>query len=246
MRYTPALTRASASTLALLSAAAITNPLPAQPAHSGAMRPSTRVAVADTVPSTPERGRFARWAFDNLLPDAALVGGFAISDSRLGLAKFEKSHGKWSLISDLTRDATSEQWDAAADQIASRGQYVLWASSTSLRRYTRANGRGLYAEIGGGLGKAKLEVTPVGQRATTHRTNVPFATWGVGGRRGLGYGGLFVEGGFRTAIPLATRHAYAGASAPEGSTREPISYQSWYFGRGKGTSQMYLGLGVRR
>jgi hypothetical protein len=56
----------------------------------------------------------------------------------------------------------------------------------------------------------------------------------------------FVELGLRSAVPLATRHVHAGATPPAGSTRESVSYQSWYFGRGKPSSQIYVGVGLTR
>jgi hypothetical protein len=121
----------------------------------------------------------------------------------------------------------------------------MWGASAALRRYTRDAGRGLFAEVGGGVARAALDVTPDGGATVTRRTTVPLATWGLGGRLGLGRVPAFVEAGLRSAIPLATRHLHAGDTPPEGSTRDLVTYQSWYFGRGKPSSQMYLGLGMR-
>jgi hypothetical protein len=123
---------------------------------------------------------------------------------------------------------------------------VLWAASLAARRYTGEGGRGLYAEVGGGAGRATLDVTPDGGATVVRRATVPLATVGVGGRLGVGRTPAFVELGLRSAIPLATRHLHAGAAPPAGSTREPVSYQSWYFGRGRASSQMYVGIGVTR
>jgi hypothetical protein len=175
-----------------------------------------------------------------------VAGGFLIGDSRLALLKGEHARGRWALVADVTRDAVAERWTPSATQVASRGEYVMWGASAALRRYTRDAGRGFFAEVGGGAARATLDVTPDGGARVTRRATVPLATWGVGGRAGLGRMPAFVEGGLRSAIPLATRHLHAGDSPPVGSTRELVTYQSWYFGRGKPSSQMYLGIGLRR
>ncbi len=41
-----------------------------------------------------------------------------------------------------------------------------------------------------------------------------------------------------------TRHLFTDPTPPEGSTRESVTYRSWYFGRGKPASQLYVGLGL--
>jgi hypothetical protein len=175
-----------------------------------------------------------------------VAGGFLIGASRLALVKGEHARGRWALVADVTRDAVQERWSSSATQVASRGDYVMWGASAALRRYTRDAGRGLFAEIGGGGARAALEVTPDGGAALTRRATVPLATWGVGGRLRFGRVPAFLEGGLRSAIPLATRHLHAGDTPPAGSTRGFVSYQSWYFGRGKSTSQMYVGVGLSR
>jgi hypothetical protein len=179
-------------------------------------------------------------------PTAASVvaGGFLIGESRLALLKAEQARGRWSLVLDVTRDAVDERWSPSATQVASRGDYVLWGASAALRRYTRTAGRGLFAEIGGGAARAALDVTPDGGAAVTRRATVPLASWGVGGRLGIGRSPAFLEAGLRSVIPLATRHLHAGDTPPSGSTRDYVTYQSWYFGRGKPTSQMYVGVGL--
>jgi hypothetical protein len=173
------------------------------------------------------------------------VGGFLIADSRLALAKVEHARGRWSLVGDVTRDGVHERWSTSATQVASRGEYVMWSASAAARRYTRPRARGFFAEASGGVARAALEVTPDGGvAAATRRATVPLAAWGVGGRFGIGRSPAFAELGYRSAIPLATRHLYTDPAPPEGSTRESVTYHSWYFGRGKPTSQMYVGLGL--
>jgi hypothetical protein len=146
----------------------------------------------------------------------------------------------------VTRDGVNERWTPTSTQVASRGAYVLWAASLSARRYTREGGRGFYGEVGGGAGRATLEVTPDAGATVARRATVPLATLGIGGRLGVGQTPAFVELGLRSAIPLATHHLHAGATPPAGSTRDLVSYQSWYFGRGKASSQMYVGIGLTR
>jgi hypothetical protein len=175
-----------------------------------------------------------------------LLGGFLIADSRLALAKVEHARGRWALVGDVTRDGVNERWTPTSTQVASRGAYVLWAASLSARRYTREGGRGFYGEVGGGAGRATLEVTPDAGATVARRATVPLATLGIGGRLGVGQTPAFVELGLRSAIPLATHHLHAGATPPAGSTRDLVSYQSWYFGRGKASSQMYVGIGLTR
>jgi hypothetical protein len=175
-----------------------------------------------------------------------LVGGFVIAESRLALAKVEHARGRWAIVGDMTRDGVIERWTPTTTQVASRGAYTLWAASLAARRYTRDGGRGFYGEVGGGAGRAALNVTPDGGATVTRRATVPLAMLGVGGRLGVGRTPAFVELGLRSAIPLATRHLHAGATPPPGSTREPVSYQSWYFGRGKASSQMFVGIGLSR
>jgi hypothetical protein len=150
------------------------------------------------------------------------------------------------LVADVSRDGVTERWPEGATQVASRGEYVMWAASASARRYTRPGGRGFFAEAGGGAAHATLDVTPDAGAAVTRRATVPMAVWGAGGRLGVGRTPAFVELGVRSAIPLATRHLHPGATPPAGSTRESVSYQSWYFGRGKPSSQMYVGVGLTR
>jgi hypothetical protein len=175
-----------------------------------------------------------------------LLGGFAVANSRLGLAKLEHARGQWALVADVTRDGVKEDWSARAAQPASRGDYVLWAASAAVRRYSRPGARGLYAEAGGGVARAALEVTPDGGAAATRRAGVPLAALGAGGRFGIGRTPAFVELGWRTSVPLATRHLYTDAAPPAGSTRDPVSYHSWYLGRGKASSQLFIGLGATR
>jgi hypothetical protein len=175
-----------------------------------------------------------------------MLGGFAVAQSRLALAKAEHARGLWSVIADVTRDGVRERWTARAPQPASRGAYVLWAASAGVRRYTRAGARGFYAEGGGGVSRASLEVTPEGGVAAVRRATVPLAALGAGGRFGIGRTPAFVELGLRTSVPLQTRHLYTDAAPPAGGRREPVSYHSWYLGRGKPSSQMFVGVGVTR
>jgi hypothetical protein len=121
----------------------------------------------------------------------------------------------------------------------------MWSASAAARRYTRPGARGFFAEAGGGAARIALEVTPEGgAAAATRRATVPLAAWGAGGRFGIGRSPAFAELGYRSAIPLATRHLYTDPAPPKGSTRESVTYRSWYFGRGKPASQMYVGLGL--
>jgi hypothetical protein len=144
-----------------------------------------------------------------------MLGGFAVAQSRLALAKAEHARGLWSVIADVTRDGVRERWTARAPQPASRGAYVLWAA-------------------------------PEGGVAAVRRATVPLAALGAGGRFGIGRTPAFVELGLRTSVPLQTRHLYTDAAPPAGGRREPVSYHSWYLGRGKPSSQMFVGVGVTR
>jgi hypothetical protein len=174
------------------------------------------------------------------LTSSVMVGGVAIEDSRLALGKFSLERGHWALVADITRDATRERWDLDA----SRGDYTLWGGSLHARRYSRPGGRGFFVEAGGGAGRAALNVTEADGTQERRKATVPLAAWGVGGRISLGRSAGFLELGYRSITPLATRHLHAGDTAPEGSTRDFVTYQSWYFGRGKSTGQPYLGLGL--
>jgi hypothetical protein len=120
----------------------------------------------------------------------------------------------------------------------------MWSASAAVRRYTRPEARGFFAEAGGGAARAALAVSPEGAGEETRRATLPLAAWGVGGRFGIGRSPAFLELGYRSAIPLATRHLYTDDAAPEGSTREGVTYRSWYFGRGRPASQLYVGVGL--
>jgi hypothetical protein len=214
----------------------------------------TRSAGAQAASSTPHDRMGAAPAVDVPEADArvqesatsVMLGGFAVARSRLALAKAEHARGLWSVLADVTRDGVRERWTARAPQPASRGDYVLWAASAGVRRYTRPGARGFYAEGGGGVARATLDVTPEGGAATVRRATVPLAALGAGGRFGIGRTPAFVELGLRTSVPLQTRHLYTDATPPAGGTREPVSYHSWYLGRGKASSQMFVGVGVTR
>jgi hypothetical protein len=171
------------------------------------------------------------------------VGGFLIGESRLVLAKVERARGRWALVADVTRDGVRERWPADATHGASRGDYVMWSASAAVRRYTRPGARGFFAEASGGAARATLEVTGDGA-ARTRTATVPLAAWGAGGRLGIARSPAFVELGYRSAIPLATRHLHTDDVAPDGSTRESVTTRSWYFGRGKPASQLYVGVGL--
>jgi hypothetical protein len=175
---------------------------------------------------------------------SVLIGGFAVGQSRLALAKIELVHGQWAVIGDMTRDAVTQTWETTAGQQASRGSYRLWAGSGAIRRYSRSEARGFFVEAGGGGAQARLAVTPASGPVAVRTAIIPLATAGVGGRAGIGAGRAFVELGLRSAIPITTRHLYTDATAPDGSTSETVSYRSWYFGRAKPTSQFYAGLGA--
>lgn len=172
---------------------------------------------------------------------SVMAGGMAIGDSRLEMTKVSIEGGRWALMLDLTRDDTRERWDVDD----SRGTYVLWGLSAQLRRYTRDGGRGFYFEGGAGSAKAALRVTDVQGLHTDRAAKIPMATWGVGGRFGIGSTSSFVEIGYRSAIALRERHLYTDATAPAGSTGDFVTYHSWYFKRGRAMGQPYLGLGVR-
>jgi hypothetical protein len=177
---------------------------------------------------------------------AVAVGGFVIGPSRLALVKIEAARGRWSVVGDLTRDATQEEWEASATQIASRGDYVAWAAMGAVRRYARSGARGVFAELGGGAARATLTVTEPGVADVGRRGTVPLAAWGLGWRSGGPQALGFVELGFRNGVGLATRHLYVDGASPPGSTEQAVSYRSWYLGAGQPTSQFYIALGLRR
>jgi hypothetical protein len=87
-------------------------------------------------------------------------------------------------------------------------------------------------------------VTPDGAAAVARRATVPLAAWRVGGRFGIGRSPAYAELGYRNAIPLATRYLFTDPTPPDGRTREGVTYRSWYFGRGRPASQLYVGLGL--
>lgn len=168
-------------------------------------------------------------------------GGMLVGDSRLAVTKASLEGERWALMLDLTRDDTRETWELDD----SRGEYVLWALSAQLRRYSRHGGRGFFFEAGAGSARASLLVTEVGGAATNRHATVPMATWGVGGRFGIGRSVSFVEVGYRSAIALRERHMFTDAVPPEGSTNDFVTYHSWYFRQGRATGQPYLGIGLR-
>ncbi len=221
---------------ALPAPAALLLALVATPAVAQeATAPRDRLSVSPVVaPPPPARAT------------SLVLGGFAVAKSRLALAKLEHARDQWALIADVTRDGVKERWSARTARPASRGDYVMWAASAAVRRYSRPGARGLYAEAGGGVGRAALEVTSDGGEGATRRAVVPLAALGAGARFGIGRTPAFVELGLRTSVPLATRHLYTDAAPPAGSTRDPVTYQSWYLGRGKASSQLFIGLGATR
>lgn len=171
---------------------------------------------------------------------SVMAGGMAVGDSRLALTKVSIDAGRWALMLDLTRDDTRESWDVDD----SRGTYVLWGLSAQVRRYTRAGGRGFYAEAGAGSAKASLRVTDAQGAHTNRSATIPMGTWGVGGRFGIGSSASFIEVGYRSAIALRERHVYTDATPPEGSTNDFVTYHSWFFKQGRATGQPYLGIGL--
>jgi hypothetical protein len=179
------------------------------------------------------------------LTSAVVFGGMILGDSRLALVKGELSRGKWAAVGDITRDDTRESWEATPQRLGSQDSYVLWATSTTIRRYSRTGGRGVYAEIGGGAARMTLRSRVNNAADTTRTATIPMATWGVGTRAGLGRTRAFVELAYRSAVPLQTRHVHIDATPPAGSTNDAISYRSWYLGRGKPSGQLYAALGVR-
>lgn len=168
-------------------------------------------------------------------------GGMLVGDSRLALSKASLEGERWAFMLDLTRDDTRETWEIDD----SRGEYVLWALSAQLRRYSRHGGRGFFVEAGGGSAKASLLVADAGGASTTRHATVPMATWGGGGRFGTSRSSSFVEVGYRSVIALRERHMFTEAAAPEGSRKDFVTYHSWYFKRGRATGQPYLGVGLR-
>jgi hypothetical protein len=174
-----------------------------------------------------------------------VLGGMIVGTSRLALVKGELARGKWALVSDLTRDDTRESWDATITRAASRDEYVLWASSSALRRYTRPGGRGFYVEAGAGMSQLSLRSRTEEGATTRRKASLALATWGVGTRVAVRADRAFVELAFRSAVPLQTRHLHAADEPPAGSTSTRVSYQSWYLGRGKSTGQFFVALGLR-
>lgn len=176
---------------------------------------------------------------------AIVIGGMQIGESQLALVKGEFTRGKWAMVSDLTRDGTRETWAATPTRARSRDEYVLWASSSAVRRYTRAGGHGFFAEAGAGMSQLTLRSRADDDAVTTRKGNIVMATWGAGTRVNLGGARSFVELAYRSAVPLQTRHLHIAATPPAGSTDEAVTYQSWYLGRAKPTGQFYAALGVR-
>jgi hypothetical protein len=172
---------------------------------------------------------------------SVMGGGMLVGDSRLALGKVSLEGGRWALMLDLTRDDTRERW--AVDD--SRGDYVLWGRSAQLRRYTRDAGRGFFIEGGGGTARASLRVTDALGARVDRAATVPMATWGIGGRFGVGASASFVEVGYRSVVVLRERHLHTAETPPDGSTRDFVTYQSWYFKRGRATGQPYVGFGLR-
>lgn len=172
---------------------------------------------------------------------SVMAGGMIVGDSRLAITKASIASGRWALMLDLTRDDTRETWDVDD----SRGDYVLWGLSGQIRRYSRDGERGFFAEAGAGSAKASLRVTGAGGAHTDRSATIPMATWGVGGRFGVGSSAAFIEVGYRSAIALRERHLYTDANPPEGSTDDFVTYHSWFFKQGRATGQPYVGVGVR-
>lgn len=172
---------------------------------------------------------------------SVMAGGMIVGDSRLAITKASIARGRWALMLDLTRDDTRESWDVDD----SSGEYVLWGLSAQLRRYSRDGERGFFAEAGAGSAKASLRVIDAEGGHIDRAASLPMATWGIGGRFGIGSSTSFIEVGFRSAIALRERHLHADATPPEGSTDDFVTYHSWYFKQGRATGQPYLGIGLR-
>jgi hypothetical protein len=102
----------------------------------------------------------------------------------------------------------------------------------------------LFLEAGGGAASARLVVTDASNGRSARDAVVPLAGLGAGWRVNVVSSGPFVELGLRSAVPLATRHLYTDDAPPPRSTRENVSYRSWYFGHSEPTSQFYAGVGI--
>lgn len=170
-----------------------------------------------------------------------MAGGMIVGESRLAITKSSISHGRWALMLDLTRDDTRETWEVDD----SRGEYVLWGLSAQIRRYSRDGERGFFAEAGAGSAKASLRVLDALDAHTDRSATIPMATWGIGGRFGIGSTASFIEVGYRSAIALRERHLHSDTTPPVGSTDDFVTYHSWYFKQGRATGQPYLGIGWR-
>lgn len=166
-----------------------------------------------------------------------MTGGMIIGKSSLWVNKFSAERNHIGFLIDLTRDTYREKW---SDD--SGGKYRLLSISGAGRYYLKPYARSLFAEIAMGWAAPKLTVHSANDQERMVG-NFGAAGWGAGWRFGKRNSKFFGEAGFRSVFPLKTVHLYSGFEPLPGSTKENITYQSWYFEKLKSTSQFYLGIG---
>jgi hypothetical protein len=168
---------------------------------------------------------------------SVFTGGMAVKSSLLSTTKLGYESGHFGALADLTYDTYKETWSDG-----SKSFYQLYGFSASGRYYLQPLGRSIFAEVSIGMGRPSLTTTE-GDQQKVKKDVLPLSGFGLGWRFGKKPKGLFGEVGFRWSYSLKDSHLYTTDAKPDQQGLDNISYQSWLFEKGKGSGQLYLGIG---
>lgn len=168
---------------------------------------------------------------------SVMTGGIVFKNSLVSTNKIGYEWGHFGVITDFTYDTYKETW-----KDHSRSKFDLYALSFSGRYYTKTKGRGFFAEVNAGLGRVSIKTNENNQEEVKKQT-IPLAGMGLGWRFGKRPKGLFGEVGYRFNVALKDAHLYTTDQKPVTNGLDNISYQSWLFEKGKGSGQLYVGVG---
>lgn len=168
---------------------------------------------------------------------SVMTGGIIFKNSLVSTNKIGYEWSHFGVITDFTYDTYKETWEDK-----SRSYFDLYALSISGRYYSKKLGRGLFGEVNLGLGRAAL-TTKENNLQEVKKQTLPLAGLGAGWRFGKKPKGLFGEIGYRFSMALSDAHLYTTDQKPGTDGLDNISYQSWLFEKGKGSGQLYAGIG---
>lgn len=166
-----------------------------------------------------------------------MTGGIVFKNSLVSTNKIGYEWRHFGIITDFTYDTYKETWNDN-----SKSNFNLYALSLSGRYYTKTMGRGFFAEVNAGLARVALSTSENNQKEISKQT-LPLAGLGLGWRFGKRPKGIFGEAGYRFNVALKDAHLYTTDLKPNTNGLDNISYQSWLFEKGKGSGQLYIGIG---